>query len=175
MWALSAAGCWPAAEKRPAACKPLTGGGWGGLKQAWIHRPQRHTAAPQHTKMKKTNKHANINSQHPKTQSLYVPHMCKDTYMHRDPTCTCSCPWCGCHLVQVKCNIKSLFRYTVSVDANLAQHRPSLSSIPAPLPARAWFLSLDIMLEKWPQTHQEHYQVYYLRREKWLSTCFGRK
>lgn len=55
----------------------------------------------------------------------------------------------------------------VSVDANLAQRSPSLSSIPAPLPARVGFLESRHHFGKMAhmlQIHQERYCVYYLRR-----------
>lgn len=54
----------------------------------------------------------------------------------------------------------------VSVDANLARCGPSLSSIPAPLPARVWFFKSRHHFGKMahmPQTHQEHYCVYRLK------------
>lgn len=71
------------------------------------------------------------------------PHICIGTHTICSNTCTYNnvpitthcCPLCVGHLVYVKCNIKSSFKYMLSVDANLAQLTHSLIPPPPPLPA----------------------------------------
>lgn len=80
------------------------------------------------------------------------------------PISICCCPLCLSHLVQVKCNIKSSFRYMVSVDANLAQLRPSLSPTSSTTsPLLRPDLSLDIILENGSHATNtlEIFQLYY--------------
>lgn len=61
----------------------------------------------------------------------------------------CCCPPRGSHLVQVKFQIKSSFRYTANADANLAPRGPARPpQPPQPYPPRSGLIfSLDIILE----------------------------